>query len=229
MVKRPSPATAIASVALFFSLGGISLAASKYLITSTHQIKPSVLADLRGKQGPRGLPGSPGPAGSQGSAGPAGANGAQGAPGATGSFNPTLTKGGPLQTTADVVNFSGNPLAVTMTQIVDPAIGVSGDTPNSGHRFVAVEMTLQNEGNATITDDANVDVTVIGTDSQAYTADFDSVTECTNFSFGDYTLLAGNSESGCVVYQLPTGVNVKAIQFALSGNNADTAQWSATG
>jgi hypothetical protein len=229
MVKRPSPATAIASVALFFSLGGISLAASKYLITSTHQIKPSVLADLRGKQGPRGLPGSPGPAGSQGSAGPAGANGAQGAPGATGSFNPTLTKGGPLQTTADVVNFSGNPLAVTMTQIVDPAIGVSGDTPNSGYRFVAVEMTLQNEGNATITDDANVDVTVIGTDSQAYTADFDSVTECTNFSFGDYTLLAGNSESGCVVYQLPTAVNVKAIQFAFGGNNADTAQWSASG
>ena len=226
-MKRPSAPLAISLAALFFSLGGVGLAASKYLITSTSQIKPSVIADLRGKQGPRGLPGETGPPGPQG---PAGANGAQGSPGATGSFNPTLTKGGPLQSTADVEDFSRDPLAVTMTQIVDPAIGAnSGYTPNPGYRFVAVEMTLQNAGNATITDDANNDVTVIGTDSQAYVADFDEVAECTNFSFGDYTLLAGNSESGCVVYQLPTAVNVKAIQFALGGNNADTAQWSASG
>lgn len=226
-MKRPSPATAIASLALFFSLGGVGLAASKYLITSTSQIKPTVIAKLRGKQGPRGLPGPAGPAGANGAPG---ANGAQGPPGATGSFNPTLTKGGPLDSTADVENFSSDPLAVTMTQIVDPATGANEDyTPNPGYRFVAVEMTVQNAGNATITDDANVDVTVIGTDSQAYVADFDSVSECTNFSFGEYTLLAGNSESGCVVYQLPTGVSVKAIQFALNGNDADTAQWSASG
>jgi hypothetical protein len=229
-VKRPSPATAIASVALFFSLGGVSLAASKYLITSTSQIKPSVLKSLHGEQGPQGPRGVAGVAGTAGANGAPGANGAQGPPGATGSFNPTLTKGGPLQTTADVVNFSGNPLAVTMTQIVDPATGANQfDTPNPGYRFLAVEMTVQNAGNATISDDANNDVTVIGTDSQAYVADFDSVSECTNFSFGEYTLLAGNSESGCVVYQLPTGVNVKAIQFAFGGNNADTAQWSASG
>jgi hypothetical protein len=46
--KRPSPATAISIVALFFSLGGVSLAVGHYLITSTNQIKPSVLDELRG-------------------------------------------------------------------------------------------------------------------------------------------------------------------------------------
>jgi hypothetical protein len=226
-MKRPSAPLAISLVALFFSLGGAGLAATKYIITSPSQIKPSVIDDLRGHQGARG---EQGPAGPQGPAGQPGANGTQGPPGATGSFNPTLTKGGPLQTTADVANFSGDPLAVTMTQIVDPATGANEFyTPNPGYRFVAVEMTLQNASNATITDDANTDVTVIGTDSQAYVFDADDVSECTNFSYGDYTLLSGNSEDGCVVFQLPTGVSVQAIQFALNGNNADTAQWSASG
>jgi len=62
-MHRPSPATTIASVALFFSLAGTGLAAGKYLITSTKQIKPSVLSSLKGKEGPRGLQGIAGPAG----------------------------------------------------------------------------------------------------------------------------------------------------------------------
>lgn len=60
MRKRISPATLIASVALFFSLGGASLAASHYLITSIHQIKPSVRGQLRGAQGPQGPAGPAG-------------------------------------------------------------------------------------------------------------------------------------------------------------------------
>lgn len=81
-MRKPSPATIIASVALFFSLGGVSLAASKYIITSKGQIKPSVVKQLRGEQGPAGAQGPTGPAGA------AGVAGAAGAAGAAGSFNP---------------------------------------------------------------------------------------------------------------------------------------------
>jgi len=47
MSKHISRATVISCVALFFSLGGASLAASHYLITSVHQISPKVRRELK--------------------------------------------------------------------------------------------------------------------------------------------------------------------------------------
>jgi hypothetical protein len=46
MPRRPSPTTIIACLALFFSLAGTGIAASRYIITSTSQIKPSVRRSL---------------------------------------------------------------------------------------------------------------------------------------------------------------------------------------
>ena len=45
--RKPSPTTIIAVVALFVALGGTAVAASRYIITSTSQIEPSVLKALR--------------------------------------------------------------------------------------------------------------------------------------------------------------------------------------
>ncbi len=71
-LKRPSPTLVIASLALFVAMTGTGIAANKYLITSTKQIKPSVIKQLKGATGPRGAKGL------------AGATGAIGATGATG-------------------------------------------------------------------------------------------------------------------------------------------------
>jgi hypothetical protein len=81
--KPLSYANVISTLALFLVLsGGTAYAADHYLITKTSQIKPSVLAKLKGRTGAKG---TTGPAGAQG---PAGATGSQGPTGQTGSQGP---------------------------------------------------------------------------------------------------------------------------------------------
>ena len=74
-MRRISPSMGIALLALFVSLGGTAAAAKHYLITNTHQIKPSVIRSLRGEVGAAGATGPTGPAGPQGPAGPSNLSG----------------------------------------------------------------------------------------------------------------------------------------------------------
>ncbi len=59
----------VAWLALFVALTGTSMAATHYVITSTHQIRPSVLKSLHGATGARGdsrFAGRPGSRGAEG-------------------------------------------------------------------------------------------------------------------------------------------------------------------
>jgi hypothetical protein len=82
--RRPSLATTVAFLALFVALGGTAIATTHYVVTSTKQIKPSVLKKLRGNRGPAGPPGAPGAPGTPGAPGAPGTPGSPGAPGAPG-------------------------------------------------------------------------------------------------------------------------------------------------
>ena len=125
----------------------------------------------------------------------------------------------PVATSASALmvhDFSGDALAVKADGFIDPATpGNQSVSPAAGSRFVAVDVTLTNQGPGTISSDANNNVTLIGSDGQAYSAQFAPVTQCTNFHEGAYTIVNGNSERGCVVFQLPNGVSLKAAQFSL--------------
>jgi len=76
--RHLSYANVAATMALVFAMGGTAIAAKHYLITSTKQIKPSVLKALTGNTGktgpagPQGIPGAPGGTGSTGKEGPQG-------------------------------------------------------------------------------------------------------------------------------------------------------------
>jgi Collagen triple helix repeat (20 copies) len=91
--RRITPPTVIATVALVFAFTGGAYAAGKYVITSTKQIKPSVLKSLAGKPGPAGPAGAAGVGapGAQGPAGPAGPQGSAGSAGAAGTNGVSVT------------------------------------------------------------------------------------------------------------------------------------------
>jgi hypothetical protein len=106
--KRMTYTNVALTLALVFSMTGGAYAAGKYLITSTKQIKPSVLKSLKGANGKNGVAGPAGPAGPAGLAGPAGpggpagkdgtngtngTNGQEGKVGSAGTLGPTGPKG----------------------------------------------------------------------------------------------------------------------------------------
>ena len=113
-MKRPSLPTVLSVTALFFSLTGVGLAADHYLITSTSQIKPTVLAELHGKNGKNGKDGKDGRDGKNG------ATGATGAAGSNGAIGPAGTPGS---------NGASGPRGFTGR---DGATGLTGPTGPTG-------------------------------------------------------------------------------------------------
>lgn len=101
--KRFTYANVAMTLALVFAMSGGAYAASKYAITSSKQIKPSVLKQLRGAQGPTGTTGAAGVAGAAGPQGPAGARGETGPEGKAGKDGTNGTEGQPGEPGRNVV------------------------------------------------------------------------------------------------------------------------------
>jgi Collagen triple helix repeat (20 copies) len=97
--KRFTFANVAMTLALVFAMTGGAFAASKYLITSTKQIKPSVLKQLKGKAGPTGKNGTNGANGANGKDG-VGSQGPQGVQGPQGPKGDKGDKGDPGESVA---------------------------------------------------------------------------------------------------------------------------------
>jgi hypothetical protein len=94
---------------------------------------------------------------------------------------------------------------------------------------VTIEITAHKSNTgAPASDDANTDLTVIGSNKQVYQANFDPLAGCTNFDSGDYIVSPGTSEVGCVAFQVPTGITVAKIAFNPNGGfSTNNAYWTA--
>lgn len=148
------PGTWIAALALFVALGGTAVAAKHYLITSTHQIKPSVLRALRGNAGPKGVrgpqgaPGTPGASGTQGLAGPSNLS--------------------PLTTVLHGGEASAGQIAQVTAFCPTGSHAVSGGGESGSARLEVSEMASGNEGWFLIVD--NESATTVPIHAEAYCA-----------------------------------------------------------
>jgi hypothetical protein len=154
--RRPGYAEVTATVALVLAMSGGALAAGHYLITSTKQIKPSVLRQLKGARGPRGATGP------KGSAGLAGATGEPGTTGQSGSTGPPgVGINGIFGNGADGNDtIAANTTLTRDTYYHDLTVG-SGVTLNPGGFRIFVSGTLTLQNGSRISRDGN-DATVSG-------------------------------------------------------------------
>jgi Domain of unknown function (DUF4352) len=143
--------------------------------------------------------------------------------------------GGPSTATAgigsyfDVQDGSGNTYRVTLDKIIDPAQGADQFTqPDNGNRFVGAVFTILAVSGSPSNEDADTDAAIIGGNGQTYTADFDSIAGYTNFNDGQINVAQGETATGAVTFQVPTGVKVSEVQWTPAGGFGNTVQWSAS-
>jgi hypothetical protein len=112
---------------------------------------------------------------------------------------------------------------VTLVKLTDPAPGADEfSIPREGTRFVAAQFEIVAVG--AVDAYANDDAAIVGSDNQIYQPDiFDSIAGCTNFHSGQVTLAAGRSTTGCVTFEVRTGVIPKAVTFGTK--DATIGQW----
>ncbi|HXL95117.1 MAG TPA: hypothetical protein VN969_39825 [Streptosporangiaceae bacterium] len=124
---------------------------------------------------------------------------------------------GPVGTSYAVTDQSDDQISVALTRVIDPAQGADQfDTVQGGDRFVGAVFTIKGI-NGTFSDDANNDATLIGSNGQTYTADFDSIAGYTNFNDGEYSVSTGEISAGAVTFQVPVGVTVSKIEWSANG------------
>lgn len=120
---------------------------------------------------------------------------------------------------------TGATLAVTLVKIVDPAAGAdSASTPDAGKRFVAAQFKIATS--AAISGSPDSDAKIIDSAGQGFDPSFvDSVAGCESFG-ARVNIGAGESQTGCVVFSLPTADPVAKVQFTPSAGFAnDFAEW----
>jgi hypothetical protein len=127
----------------------------------------------------------------------------------------------------DVQDSSGNTYRVTLAKVIDPAKGSDQfTTPDNGKRFVGAVFTIKALNGSPSNEDANSDAALVGSNGQTYTADFDSIAGYTNFNSGSIDVAQGDTVTGAVTFQVPTGVAVSKVQWTPDGGFGSTVQWN---
>lgn len=120
----------------------------------------------------------------------------------------------------------GEEIEVTPTKVIDPVPAGEDEPLEAGNRFVGVELTLSNVGDADYEDAPSNGAKLITEDDQQ--ADTTTITEgpCSSSFGSDVKIAPGEQRQGCIPFEVPQGSKVKQLQFGLSSGFADqTGDW----
>lgn len=127
----------------------------------------------------------------------------------------------------DVKDESGDTYRVTLDKIIDPAQGADEfSTPDNGTRFVGAVFTIKAISGSPQDEDANNDAALVGSNGQTYNFDIASIAGYTDFSNGQINVAQGDTATGAVTFQVPTGVKVSKVQWSTSSGFGSTVQWN---
>jgi len=129
----------------------------------------------------------------------------------------------------DVQDSSGDTYEVALTKIIDPAHSTDQITPDNGKRFVGAVFTIKViSGDGPQQEDAENDAALVGSDGQTYIPEIIAIAGYTDFAVGEVHAAPGESTTGAVTFQVPTGVKVSKVQWSTfsSFGVRSTVQWN---
>jgi hypothetical protein len=120
----------------------------------------------------------------------------------------------------------GVKVAVTVVRVVDPAPPTEFSQPQSGSRFVAVQLQLANVGTVNYDDSPGNGAKIVDTTNQQYEEGSGETTAGPGFG-GSVRLSPEDVRVGFVVFELPSNARPRLFQFVLdSGFAAQTGEWT---
>lgn len=124
-------------------------------------------------------------------------------------------------------NDPGLQVKATLTKVVNPATPDSDFMkPKAGNKFVALEVRLENVGQAVYSDAPVNGATLIDGEGQQFNTSLFRVQEGQSLN-GSVTINAGDVRKGMIVFEVPEGAKLAKFQFALNSGFADQkGEWT---
>jgi hypothetical protein len=127
--------------------------------------------------------------------------------------------------TASFSDPPNQPIAVTVTQIVDPAES-EGGLQQPGERGVAVQLRYVNHGSGVYSDSVVNEVKLIDQMDQSFAASVGGTKAGPNFPSGSVRLNPGEAALGFVGFDVPTGSTVVRVRVTLESGTGGTGDWT---
>ena len=122
---------------------------------------------------------------------------------------------------------SGSKADVTVVKFVNRAVGADEfSQPESGKRFVAVQLKIKNIGSKAYSDSPSNGAKVVDTEGQGFDADISDTKAGPSFS-ADVNVAPGGTAKGFITFQVPKNAKIDKVQFTMDSGFADqTGQWN---